>query len=364
MLVLFIFGFFYVLKPQKDRNLASDGYEGYHNPYGDGAANHPRREPKVKPDDFPMLSPETVKILTQTNPETLKSGSGHAPTQAPIDPPAKEVAPSVAGNLEYVACFKSGELAVRDQKIAKTLFKIEPYDPVKPFQGWDKNKKKQKINGETYNFIRAQFPDEEDDENDTGWIADKFVKLKSECKDPQETNTAKIVPTEIPVAALTDEACCKFPLTKTTKSFEDGMGVFGYKRNKGRRVHAACDLYQDKNAPVLSVTNGTVIRGLYKFYKGTYAIEVKHQGGFVVRYGEVTSKKLKGVTEGKELTPEQKVGLVGKVRGGCCPPMLHFELYSGKGTGSLSGRGKYKRRSDLLNPTKYLLKWREAKFGK
>ena len=43
--------------------------------------------------------------------------------------------------------------------------------------------------------------------------------------------------------------------------------------------------------------------------------------------------------------------------------MLHFELFSGKGSGSLSGGGEYKRRWDLLNPTERLRKWEKAKFG-
>jgi hypothetical protein len=43
--------------------------------------------------------------------------------------------------------------------------------------------------------------------------------------------------------------------------------------------------------------------------------------------------------------------------------MLHFELYSGEKTGALKSKtGKYKRRSDLMNPTPYLLKWQEKVF--
>ena len=36
-------------------------------------------------------------------------------------------------------------------------------------------------------------------------------------------------------------------------------------------------------------------------------------------------------------------------------PMLHFEMYSGKASGSLGGNGgPYQRRSDLVNPTSWL----------
>jgi murein DD-endopeptidase MepM/ murein hydrolase activator NlpD len=105
-----------------------------------------------------------------------------------------------------------------------------------------------------------------------------------------------------------------------------------------------------------------VIRNLYYFYQGTYALEVKHAGGFIVRYGEITGKKAKEISEGGKVKQGQIVGYMGKVNSKCCEPMLHFELYTGKKTGSLSQRGKgnkYHRRSDLVDPTKYLLRWEQ-----
>ena len=105
---------------------------------------------------------------------------------------------------------------------------------------------------------------------------------------------------------------------------------------------------------------GQVIRPLYYFYENTYALEVRHAGGFVVRYGEVTGRAGPGVASGRRVSIGQVVGYVGKTSHP--KPMLHFEMYSGARTGSLSGSNKYQRRSDLMNPTQYLLKWQENKF--
>jgi murein DD-endopeptidase MepM/ murein hydrolase activator NlpD len=279
-----------------------------------------------------------------------------------------EGAKVVDGGLEYVACFSSGNLSVRNETLDKVLFKISPNDSVKLFQGWGENKKKKTVSGKEYDFVRAQFPDEEEGDPDEGWLPEDFIKLKSECASAlKEEAEEKLrddaeASRDVDINGLNDPNCCEFPLSKYTNSFMGGMAEFGHKRGKGRRLHAACDLYQTRNAPISSVAGGTIIRSLYKFYQGTWAVEVKHQGGFVVRYGEMTGKSVKGQKNNKKVTRGQLVGYMGKVNSNCCEPMLHFELYSGKKKGSLSGNGKYKRRSDLINPTKDLLKWRKEKF--
>jgi murein DD-endopeptidase MepM/ murein hydrolase activator NlpD len=115
---------------------------------------------------------------------------------------------------------------------------------------------------------------------------------------------------------------------------------------------------------VVSVNSGKVIRAPYYFYQGTYALEVKHSDGKVVRYGEITGKKPTGVTLNSALTAGQVVVYVGKVNSGCCTPMLHFEMYAGTATGALTTSGnKFNRRSDLMDPTTYLSTWEKAKFG-
>ena len=87
--------------------------------------------------------------------------------------------------------------------------------------------------------------------------------------------------------------------------------------------------------------------------------EIVTAGGI---YGEITGKVAAGIRGGAPVSMGQVVGYMGKVSSGCCNPMLHFELYSGARTGSLSGGGKFRRRADLLDPTQYLRRWQETQF--
>jgi murein DD-endopeptidase MepM/ murein hydrolase activator NlpD len=124
------------------------------------------------------------------------------------------------------------------------------------------------------------------------------------------------------------------------------------------------------NEPVVAVAPGVIIRPLYFFYLGTYALEVRHSGGFVVRYGELTGAIPKSVKASNKVKMGQIVGYIARVgTKTLMEPMLHFELYSGSSSGSLNSSKRinginYQRRSDLLNPTKYMLKWQNAKFKK
>ncbi len=301
----------------------------------------------------------------------------------------------VKGQFEYVVCTDSTQLLVRDESLKEILFSAEKYEPVKLFQGWGENRRFRQINGEEVAFIKVQFPNHEDNAQDgIGWVAEKMIKLQSECPGYKEAleeahgeeggddaedsiehviKAAETVKTENKTAAkadnvagLNDAKCCNFPLiARPTASYETGMRRFGARRGGGSRIHAASDLYRRINEPIEAVASGTVVRDLYYFYQGTYALEVKHAGGFVVRYGEITGKQVKGVRGGASVKAGQVIGYIAKVNSNCCEPMLHFELYSGKRTGSLTVSGnKYRRRSDLMDPTKYLRKWEERKFGK
>ena len=129
------------------------------------------------------------------------------------------------------------------------------------------------------------------------------------------------------------------------------------------RQHAACDLYRNQNDSVVAIYPGTVLRNAYLFYEGTDALEVQHSGGFVVRYGEVShAKTVAGIKAGTKVNKGEIIGYVGKTN--CCTPMLHFELYSGSATGSLTtSAAPYERRSDLMNPSTYLTAWEFKEFG-
>lgn len=254
------------------------------------------------------------------------------------------------GELDLVVCIASGSLSVRSDNLNTVLFSVKRADPVKPFQGWGEVKKTKKIGGVTYTFQKLQFPNRPSNAVDVGWVADTYIKNRSQC-----AGLAPPKPPTPPVTGINDPACCVFPLNNTPKvNYSSGEASFGSSRSGGARRHAASDLYRVKGDSIKAVADGTVLRGLYYFYQGTYATEVRHSGGFVVRYGEVGSKSAVG--QGKAVKAGQTVGYMGKTS--CCQPMLHFELYSGAKTGSLTTSTKpYQRRSDLMNPTSYLQKW-------
>jgi murein DD-endopeptidase MepM/ murein hydrolase activator NlpD len=269
---------------------------------------------------------------------------------------------TIRGGMQDIVCISNNILNVRDESLNVRLFSANPGEKVKRFQGWGTNTQDKIIGGISYNFIKVQFPNREASDQTIGWVAQRFVKAKSKC--PYVNGNIIVRDSNAVITDLDDPNCCEFPtVKKVTHRFNEGMRKFKAGRGGGTRLHAACDLYRHKDEPILSVAPGTVLRNAYYFYQGTYALEVKHSGGFVVRYGEITGKTATGVSSGKTLKMGQRIGYMGKVNSNCCRPMLHFELFSGTETGALSTSGnKFKRRSDLLDPTKYLLKWESERF--
>lgn len=260
----------------------------------------------------------------------------------------------IEGALEHVVCTSSSVLNVRDESLSKVIFTVAKFDPVKPVQSWDISKQQKVISGKTYTFIKAQFPNRNTNEN-VGWVAEEYVMPKSKCPG---------VP-QIPKPIEVGGDSWVFPTIKRTSSnYKTGMRAFKASRGGGSRYHAACDLYRVVNEQAVSAYSGTVIRDRYYFYQGTYALEVRHTGGKVARYGEITGKAASGVSSGRTVKPGQVIGYIGKVNSNCCTPMLHFELYSGTSSGSLTQSGnKFQRRRDLMDPSALLTEWEKAKFG-
>lgn len=142
-----------------------------------------------------------------------------------------------------------------------------------------------------------------------------------------------------------------------------GMRQFGWRRSGGARRHAGCDLYAPVGTPVRAVSDG-VVRRVAPFYYKTDAVEVVHDCGSIVRYGEV--KPL--VREGETVKRGQQIATVAQMHTPSGPfplKMLHVELYSGLRTGALTQprersaihrlSGKpFMRRRDLMNPTALL----------
>lgn len=157
-----------------------------------------------------------------------------------------------------------------------------------------------------------------------------------------------------------------FPFTTVTSyNWAESYRAFGSNRSGGRRAHAGCDLYYPTGTKIYAVRAGTVTRGPYEFYASTWAIEIDH-GSFVARYGEVQGNTQ--VKAGDTVVAGQHIAQVGHLVGISVPSdMLHFEMYSGAASGSLTDKSSsaakradgvsYQRRSDLMDPTPYLNQW-------
>jgi hypothetical protein len=145
-----------------------------------------------------------------------------------------------------------------------------------------------------------------------------------------------------------------FPLrARPTLSYKSGGREFRANRSGGTRKHAACDLIAPKGTEILAMEDGQVIQGPYFFYEGTYALEIKHISGMVVRYGEISQTVPAGITAGARVSQGQVIARVGQLTSGSS--MLHLEIYQGTKTGPLTQSGnEFKRRSDLVDPTPFL----------
>ena len=190
--------------------------------------------------------------------------------------------------------------------------------------------------------------------NEFGWVDSGYVKSKDGCE--------PFVKAGRPEAGAVLTGSQRFPtLKRPSHSYLTHPRNFGATRS-GRK-HAACDLNRVKGEVVYATKPGVVIQGAYGFAKPTAAVEVKNDDGTVIRYGEIQFKE--AIAAGKRVKVGDKIGIIGQVktRSGWATPMLHFELYSGARKGSLSGGGAFKRRADLVNPTKILKSLEQKTFG-
>ena len=145
-----------------------------------------------------------------------------------------------------------------------------------------------------------------------------------------------------------------FPLfQRPTDSYKTRPRNFGSGRSGGRK-HAGCDLYAEVGTAIRAMAQGRVLRPLYEFYGGTYALEIDH-GTFVARYGEIQRRDANQLKQGDTVSPGQVIAHVGKLNN-YYRSMLHLELYTGSASGQLTVRGAppYQRRSDLFDPTTWL----------
>lgn len=156
---------------------------------------------------------------------------------------------AVQGTMEYVVCTRSDQLNVRDESLAKVLFQVHALERAKPVQSFGTDEIQKTINGKTYSFIKVQFP-ERSTGSDTGFVADDFIKLKSECGGQTP-----------PVTEPNASPGWTFPTNKRASlSYKTGMRRFQASRSGGTRWHAACDIYRVQGEDAVSVSGGQVIR--------------------------------------------------------------------------------------------------------
>lgn len=296
-----------------------------------------------------------TSLRPKARPENFSTSNKSLQVQTPTEVAKQE-------SLKQIVCLSGSSLNIRDESLENVIFKAYNGDVVVVAQGFDNEVLTTQIGSETYEFLKVSFPEKEGEDQKIGYAAKNFISAESDC--PFINQNPIIRGPETTITGLDDPNCCEFPtVRKTTHPFTSGMRMFGARRGGGTRSHAAADLYRYIDEPILAVAPGTVVRDLYFFYQGTYALEVVHSGGFVARYGEITNKSPKGVGRGASLKMGERLGFMGVVNSGCCRPMLHFELFKGNKSGSLSQTNPpYNRRSDLMNPTPYLLKWEREKF--
>ena len=287
--------------------------------------------------------------------------------------------PTLRTSLQLVACPASGHSLEVFSKNGKQLTELKSQTQVNRFQGWGEND----ITVGALKLSRVQIPSRPE-------LSDVYVDalklsssescaktlhlkiptpplttpLEDDDDEEDDDSAAPIIkaaaPHEVVALSLDSKACCSFPLKTRPLSFLSGIARFGAGRRR-RRIHAGADLYGARGQAVFSVAPGVVVRAPYVFKSGTLAIDVRHKGGFVVRYGEISGKSF-GLHMGSELKAGQQVGEMRYVPG-APSAMTHFELYRGTATGKLSqpGHNKYSRRGDLINPTPYLVKWEKKK---
>ncbi len=215
----------------------------------------------------------------------------------------------------------------------------------------------------TQNNIKKLFEDikaqntEEEYKNATQFEIDRFLKCEFVSQVDGLTQklwhfhpVTTICTLSQAVKSISSSFCFPFSF-RPTESYKDGARYFGANRSNGRK-HAGCDLIAPIGTEVYAVDDGVAIQDMYRFYEHVNALEIQHSH-FLVRYGEIKNV-VEGIKSGARIKKGQLIGYVGRLDSG--NSMLHFEMYSGEKTGSLTVRENkpFQRRSDLINPTEFL----------
>jgi murein DD-endopeptidase MepM/ murein hydrolase activator NlpD len=166
-------------------------------------------------------------------------------------------------------------------------------------------------------------------------------------------------------------ACPRWPVVTNKKhvvSYKTagGAAVGNWARrfgaDRGSRYHAGIDIYANAGDPIVAAEGGRVV-AFRTFFHGTWALYLCTNSGITLNYGEIAKNSWRefGIQRGSVVVKGQPLGRIGLMSGGS--HMLHFETYRGCVD---RNRPWYKAKgvpSTLLNPTKYLLRARDAVAG-
>lgn len=164
------------------------------------------------------------------------------------------------------------------------------------------------------------------------------------------------------------------------------MTTFNSNRDKGKRKHAARDLYTKPYETIVAIADGVVLE-VKPFYCKTHQITIRHTlkdgRDFIIRYGELDPKSIK-VKENDKVTQKMELGKTGKLLKyiprtkeyiplmkieGETVFMIHFEHFMGtigfdiKKNPLSNGSKPYNRRSDLIDSLAILQEGYNNSFG-
>jgi murein DD-endopeptidase MepM/ murein hydrolase activator NlpD len=262
--------------------------------------------------------------------------------------------PQLAQNI---ICTRSDPLRIYDDSLQTVLYNIQRFQAIRVFQNWDGQREERQSGTTTYLKVLAH---NARGEEIIGWAAANYIKRPEDCPafGLVGSPSGETLIEGSTIVVDTTPGDFRFPTEQRPSSdYAHGAGGRYFGASRSGRRHAACDLLRPEGEKVFAVSGGTILQR-YRFYEGTDAIEVKHDNGKVMRYGEVSTRTVAQSGAGDQVLKGQHIGYIAHLR------MLHFEMYSGTGTGPLTvrGSGEYSRRSDLIDPTNYLKQWEEETF--
>lgn len=328
---------------------------------------HPKKSNFLK--SYSLAKGTTNNIQTLVEPRMLAPPSTPAHS-SPLLPSSVSVVPSAASDegetseestasqlAQNIVCTQSDPLRIYDDSLQTVIYNIQRFQAIRIFQTWNGDREERQSGRTTYIKVLAH---NARGQEIVGWAAASYIKHPQDCPAfglvGSPSGETLIEGSTIVVDNTTGDY--RFPTEhKPSSDYIHGAGGRYFGASRSGRKHAACDLLRPSGEKVFAVSGGTVLQR-YRFYEGTDAIEVKHDSGHVMRYGEVSTRTVGQSGNGARVVKGQHIGYISNLR------MLHFEMYSGTGTGPLTvrGRDEYSRRSDLMDPTNYLKQWEEITF--